>query len=62
MRLRDAGIGWLVLRRWAEWRVTSSPDLWKPPLPLKLNQNHRHHIPQVRRRVTNWPACASVAA
>jgi hypothetical protein len=25
-------------------------------LPFKLNQNHRHHIPRQRRKVTNWPA------
>jgi hypothetical protein len=27
-----------------------------PTVPFKLNQNHRHHIPRARRRVTNWPA------
>jgi len=26
------------------------------PLPFKLNQNRRRHIPRTRRRVTNWPA------
>ena len=26
------------------------------PLPFKLNQNRRRHIPRARRRVTNWPA------
>jgi hypothetical protein len=25
-------------------------------LPFKPNQNRRRHIPQARRRVTNWPA------
>ncbi len=25
-------------------------------LLFKLNQDCRHHIPRVRRRVTNWPA------
>src|SRR3954462_3799145 len=27
-----------------------------PPLPFKLNQAGRHHIPRQRHRVTNWPA------
>src|SRR3954470_5813757 len=27
-----------------------------PPLPFKLNQAGRHHIPRQRRKVTNWPA------
>src|SRR3954465_4904731 len=27
-----------------------------PPLPFKLNQDPRHHIPRQRRKVTNWPA------
>src|SRR3954467_966906 len=27
-----------------------------PILPFKLNQDRRHHIPQQRRKVTNWPA------
>src|SRR3954452_3416898 len=26
------------------------------PLPFKLNQAGRHHIPRQKRRVTNWPA------
>src|SRR3954470_23743806 len=26
------------------------------PLPFKLNQAGRHHIPRQRRKVTNWPA------
>src|SRR5438093_9444430 len=26
------------------------------PLPFKLNQDRRHHIPRQRRKVTNWPA------
>ncbi len=26
------------------------------PLPFKLNQRRRHHIPGQRHRVTNWPA------
>jgi Transposase DDE domain len=26
------------------------------PLPFKLNQDRRHHIPRQRHRVTNWPA------
>src|SRR5829696_4138150 len=26
------------------------------PLPFKLNQAGRHHIPKQRRKVTNWPA------
>src|SRR3954463_7652856 len=26
------------------------------PLPFKLNQAGRHHIPRQRHRVTNWPA------
>ena len=25
-------------------------------LPFKLNQDHRHHIPRQRQKVTNWPA------
>jgi len=27
-----------------------------PPLPFKLNQDRRHHIPRQRHKVTNWPA------
>src|SRR5215212_5868320 len=27
-----------------------------PPLPFKLNQAGRHHIPRQRHKVTNWPA------
>jgi len=27
-----------------------------PIVPLKLNQDRRHHIPRQRRKVTNWPA------
>jgi hypothetical protein len=27
-----------------------------PTVPFKLNQNHRHHIPRARRRVTNLQA------
>jgi hypothetical protein len=27
-----------------------------PLVPFKLNQNHRHHIPWQRHKVTNWPA------
>jgi hypothetical protein len=27
-----------------------------PALPFKLNQDHRHHIPRQRHKVTNWPA------
>src|SRR5215212_1051927 len=27
-----------------------------PPLPFKLNQAGRHHIPKQTHRVTNWPA------
>ena len=27
-----------------------------PPLPFKLNQDRRRHIPRAQRRVTNWPA------
>src|SRR5215216_5972364 len=27
-----------------------------PIVPFKLNQDHRHHIPRQRHRVTNWPA------
>src|SRR3954465_12175460 len=26
------------------------------PLPFKLNQAGRHHIPRQKRKVTNWPA------
>src|SRR5215207_4366051 len=26
------------------------------PLPFKLNQSGRHHIPRQKRKVTNWPA------
>src|SRR5215207_2928000 len=26
------------------------------PLPFKLNQAGRHHIPRQRHKVTNWPA------
>src|SRR5215213_6034494 len=26
------------------------------PLPFKLNQDRRHHIPRQKRKVTNWPA------
>src|SRR6187200_3520916 len=26
------------------------------PVPFKLNQPGRHHIPRQRRKVTNWPA------
>src|SRR3954466_7882740 len=26
-----------------------------PPLPFKLNQDRRHHIPRQQRKVTNWP-------
>src|SRR4051812_42025778 len=26
------------------------------PLPFKLNQDRRHHIPKQKRKVTNWPA------
>src|SRR5829696_8535584 len=26
------------------------------PLPFKLNQSGRHHIPKQKRKVTNWPA------
>jgi len=33
-----------------------SPKLRMPIVPFKLNQDRRHHIPQQRRRVTNWPA------
>src|SRR4051794_41312013 len=25
-----------------------------PTLPFKLNQDRRHHIPEQKRRVTNW--------
>src|SRR3954466_6925883 len=25
-----------------------------PALPFKLNQDRRHHIPEQKRRVTNW--------
>src|SRR4051812_19333935 len=25
-----------------------------PALPFKLNQNRRHHIPEQKRKVTNW--------
>ncbi len=27
-----------------------------PPLPFKLNQDRRHHIPRQKHKVTNWPA------
>src|SRR5271165_2245303 len=27
-----------------------------PAVPFKLNQDHRHHIPRQRHKVTNWPA------
>jgi len=27
-----------------------------PALPFKPNQDHRHHIPRQKHRVTNWPA------
>src|SRR3954467_1509343 len=27
-----------------------------PPVPFKLNQDRRHHIPRQQRKVTNWPA------
>jgi len=27
-----------------------------PPLPFKLNQDRRHHIPRQQHKVTNWPA------
>src|SRR3954464_2037571 len=26
------------------------------PVPFKLNQSGRHHIPRQKRKVTNWPA------
>src|ERR1700761_5090354 len=26
------------------------------PVPFKLNQDRRHHIPRQQRKVTNWPA------
>ena len=26
-----------------------------PLVPFKLNQHRRHHIPQQRHKVTNWP-------
>jgi len=29
---------------------------WMLPLPFKLNQSGRHHIPRQKRKVTNWPA------
>ena len=29
-------------------------DLPVPALPFKLNQDRRHHIPEQKRRVTNW--------
>jgi hypothetical protein len=25
-------------------------------MPFKHNVSHRHHIPKMRRQVTNWPA------
>src|SRR3954462_10995685 len=27
-----------------------------PALPFKPNQDHRHHIPRQKHKVTNWPA------
>ena len=37
-----------------------------PALPFKLNQDRRRHIPEQKRKVTNWrdydEACAGVAA
>jgi hypothetical protein len=27
-----------------------------PPVPFKLNQDYRHHIPRQQHKVTNWPA------
>src|ERR1700742_3870246 len=28
-----------------------------PAVPFKANAKCRHHIPQQKRRLTNWPAC-----
>src|SRR5215208_8002729 len=40
----------------AEWRRRAPTLLtpWIPAVPFKLNQDHRHHIPRQRHKVTNW--------
>ena len=30
------------------------PDPRMPPVPFKLNQARRHHIPKQKRKVVNW--------
>jgi hypothetical protein len=34
----------------------SPPELRVSPVPFKLNQGRRHHIPRRKHQVTNWPA------
>ncbi len=32
------------------------PQLRRPIVPFKLNQDRRRHIPRQQHKVTNWPA------
>src|SRR3954452_17381126 len=47
-------VQWRPQPDWSSWGVPISARML--PLPFKLNQDRRHHIPRQRHKVTNWPA------
>src|SRR5215208_5511114 len=66
-RTRSSSLAWPRRSAWCTDRLAGAEELsgvgerplscpWMLPLPFKLNQAGRHHIPRQRRKVTNWPA------
>jgi hypothetical protein len=48
----DWPAGWCCGAGWRRGVALFQPRML--PLPFKLNQDRRHHIPKQKRKVTNW--------